>query len=129
MENEYSKSNSKENKKRDDLLDPILRGALERYLETIIVDFIDFGLHLIARKGLRKPTKYREIPAILYESNIIDYELMKIFDEIIGFRHVLAYVYRRVDLDKLFWTLGGGIKDLKKLLIWAEKVTTNIERD
>jgi len=108
---------AKKIKKRDDLLDPILRGALERYLETIIVDFIDFGSHLIAKKGLRKPTKYREIPAILYESNIIDYELMKIFDEIIGFRHVLAHVYRRVDLDKLFWTLGGGIKNLKKLLI------------
>lgn len=108
--------------RKDDLIDPILRGALERYLETIIMDFIDFGARFIAERGLQKPTKYSEIPHILAENDFIDESLMEIYLDIISFRHILAHRYRRINLDKLFWTIGGGLKDLKKLFKWAAKI-------
>lgn len=51
--------------------DFLVRGALERYLHLAIEAVIDIGNGIISSLQLKRPDRYRDIPAILREADIL----------------------------------------------------------
>lgn len=58
-----------------------IRGATERYLHLAIESVIDVGNEIISKKQLSRPERYRDIPTILAENQIITEELEDLPDD------------------------------------------------
>jgi len=54
---------------------------------------IDIATYIIAEKGLRKPSTYRETFEILEEGQIISEDLANDLSDLAGFRNVLVHIY------------------------------------
>ena len=54
---------------------------------------IDIATYIIAEKGLRKPSTYRETFEILEEQRIIPEDLANDLSDLAGFRNVLVHIY------------------------------------
>ena len=63
---------------------------------------IDIANHIIAEKGFRKPSTYREAFEILYEESLISKELSENMSDLAGFRNVLVHIYWSPDLRVVF---------------------------
>ena len=63
---------------------------------------IDIANHIIAEKGFRKPSTYREAFEILYEGNLILKELSENMSDLAGFRNVLVHIYWSLDIGVVF---------------------------
>lgn len=93
--------------------DPILRGAVERYLQLSAESVIDVAEMFIAELGLRKPEEYKEAIRILGEAGILPAEFAVTFSSIAGFRNILVHEYARVDLELVHQHLIQDLDDLE----------------
>jgi len=104
------------------LEDPVLRGAVERYLHLAVEALIDVGMRLCSALRLRKPETYRDVARILKESGILGEEDSKRFELWIGFRNVLVHGYAYLDPERLLQALRE-IGELKRI---AEELSKSI---
>jgi len=98
--------------------DPVLRGAVERYLHLAVEALIDVGMRLCSILRLRKPDTYRDVARVLRESGILGEEDSKKFELWIGFRNILVHGYARLDLERLFQALHevGELREIAEKL-------------
>jgi len=75
---------------------------------------IDIANHIIAEKGLRKPSTYRESFEILYEEGLIPKALSEKLSDLAGFRNVLVHIYWRLDIDAVYGVLQNDFTALKE---------------
>jgi len=75
---------------------------------------IDIANHIIAEKGLRKPSTYRESFEILYEEGLIPKALSEKLSDLAGFRNVLVHIYWRLDIDAVYGVLQNDFAALKE---------------
>jgi len=77
--------------------DPLLRGAVERYLHLAVEAIIDIGMRVCSLKGLGKPERYRDLAILLCQAGVLSEERARELDLWIGFRNVLVHMYARID--------------------------------
>ena len=94
---------------RDELA---LKHALLESLEACI----DIANHIIATKGFRRPTDYKDIFVVLEENKIVPKGLSRKLQEIAKFRNVLVHRYATVDMNKLVQIAKKDIKDINRFL-------------
>jgi len=75
---------------------------------------IDIANHIIADKGLRKPSTYRESFEILYEERLIPKVLSDRLSDLAGFRNILVHIYLRLDIDAVYEVLQRDLSALKE---------------
>jgi len=85
----------------DFVRDPILRGAVERYLHLAVEALIDVGFRICSLLGLEKPERYRELAGILRRANILSQESAEILELWIGFRNIMVHAYARIEPSKV----------------------------
>jgi uncharacterized protein YutE (UPF0331/DUF86 family) len=90
------------------------RNMVLHALLTSIQAAIDIATHIIAEKGLRKPTTYRETFEILEEAQILSEELANALSDLAGFRNVLVHIYWGLDLDEVHAILQNDLKVLEE---------------
>lgn len=73
------------------------RGAAERYLQLAIESILDIGSEIISSLHLPRPERYRDIPKILADAEIIPRKLSDEVAEMIGFRNLLVHDYATID--------------------------------
>ncbi|MBZ0157854.1 MAG: DUF86 domain-containing protein [Alphaproteobacteria bacterium] len=101
----------------DDLKkDPLVRGAVERYLHLAAECVIDIAEIIIAERGLRKPEEYREAIEILGEAGILSGDFAVYFAPIAGFRNILVHEYAKIDLDEVYRHLQKDLPDFEKFI-------------
>jgi uncharacterized protein YutE (UPF0331/DUF86 family) len=59
---------------------------------------IDIATEIIAKRGLRRPTSYRDTFGILAEEGILSMDLARTLSDLAGFRNVLVHIYWDLDL-------------------------------
>lgn len=101
------------------------RGASERYLQLAIESVIDIGNEVISTLQLRRPERYRDIPQILAEENIIPKEFAERIAQMIGFRNILIHDYavinRSLEHEFLKKRLPDFEKFMKHIVDWMRK--------
>lgn len=75
---------------------------------------IDIANHIIAERGLKKPSTYRESFEILYEEGLIPKKLSEALSDIAGFRNVLVHIYWRLDIDAVCEVLKNDFDVMKE---------------
>jgi uncharacterized protein YutE (UPF0331/DUF86 family) len=105
--------------------DPIIRGAVERYLHLAAECVIDIAEIMIATRGLRKPEDYREAIDILGEAEIIPAAFAGYFSPIAGFRNILVHEYARIDLQEVYRHLVKDLDDFEK---FAQFIARSVEK-
>ena len=108
--------------------DPVLRGALERYLQLAAESAIDIGEIIIAELDLKSPMNNRDVFEILGEAKIISPALAKKFVNVAKFRNVLVHDYVKVDLEKLYSYLRNDLEDFDKLIKAISKFLKKYEK-
>lgn len=105
------------------LRDPILHGAAERYLHLSVECLLDIGNHVIADRGLRKPSSYGEILSILRDENVIPEPLAQELAGMASFRNILVHDYLRLDRERVYRVIQEQLVSLEELArIYAEMV-------
>ena len=100
----------------DDLArDPVLRGAVERYLHLVVEGLIDIGFRVCSLLGFEKPTRYRDVACILERAGFLDRGEAELLELWIGFRNILVHAYARIDVSKVFDALKS-IGELERIV-------------
>jgi len=109
---------------RDDYLrDRRLHAQAERWLQLAAECVLDIAHHLIADRGWRTPSSYRDAIGVLAESGALDEELASQLVRWAGLRNVLVHVYIDIDHERIFEILQS---DLDQLQRFAEAVTRTV---
>ena len=74
---------------------------------------IDIVNHIIAEKGFRKPSTYRETFEILYEEGLISKNLSENLSDLAGFRNVLVHIYWQLDIAAIYEIVQQDLGVLK----------------
>ena len=90
--------------------------ALKHALLESIEACIDIANHIIATKGFRRPTDYKDIFVVLEENKIVPKGLSRKLQEMAKFRNVLVHRYATVDMNKLVQIAKKDIKDVNRFL-------------
>jgi len=106
------------------------RGAAERYLQLAIETIIDVGNEIISILQLRRPERYREIPHILAENDIIPKEFADRIAKMIGFRNILVHDYATIDRTLEYQFLKTRLSDfelfMKHIANWLKREASEI---
>ena len=103
--------------------DPLLKGAVERYLHLAVEAIIDIGMRICSLKGLGKPERYRDLAVLLRRAGILSEEMAKELELWIGFRNILVHMYARIDPELVVDALRS-IGELKNI---AEELARGVE--
>ena len=75
---------------------------------------IDLSMHLIAEKGLGLPQNSRDAFALLCESGVIDAELSRKLQAMVGFRNIAVHDYLNMNLEILQGIIEKNLTDLQE---------------
>jgi uncharacterized protein YutE (UPF0331/DUF86 family) len=100
-------------------------GATERYLQVAIECVIDIGNEIISSLQLKRPERYRDIPYILAEAEIIPESFAEKVALMIGFRNILVHDYASINLRLVYEFLQTKLSDFeefaKYIADWLKK--------
>ncbi|MET1159624.1 MAG: HepT-like ribonuclease domain-containing protein [Thermoprotei archaeon] len=115
-------------KPEDIVDDPVLRGAIERYLHLVLEAIIDTGMRLASIMRLGKPERYRDVAKMLRNCGILDDSEAKRLELWIGLRNILVHGYAEIDYEKLYEALNE-IEELERFInkIYRYTVDKNID--
>lgn len=82
--------------------DPILEGALCRYLQLSIACALDIGELIIAGEGWPRPATNRDVILLLGKKGLLPRPFAASFSLAAGLRNVLVHDYVAVDLGLIF---------------------------
>ena len=91
-----------------------LRAQAERWLQLAAECALDLAHHLIADRGWKTPSTYREAFEILRAEGILDAALAEQMQQWAGLRNVLAHLYLSVDHRRLYEILRGELDQLDR---------------
>jgi len=101
-----------------------VRGAVERYLQVSIECIVDVGTEIISSLQLTRPERYRDIPYILAEAEIIPRDFAETMASMIGFRNLLVHDYATINLELVHEFLQTKLDDFdvfaKHILLWLQ---------
>lgn len=106
--NKYSKNEYVNN--------PMVYASFERFLHLSLECIIDIGNHIISDLRLRKPESNRDIFEILYENNMIDFNLKERLIKMAGFRNILVHGYMKLDRGMVYDIINYNLTDLEDFL-------------
>lgn len=101
-----------------------LQASVERWLHLAAECTLDLAHHLIADRGWRTPTSYRDSFQILEENGVLSTELARQMEGWAGLRNVLVHLYLDVDRRRLHEILT---QDLDQLELYANAVSRAAE--
>jgi uncharacterized protein YutE (UPF0331/DUF86 family) len=96
--------------------DSILLGGVLWHLYLVVQGCIDIALKTISKLSLRTPESYADAFMVLNEEKLIPEELAKKLVAMARFRHFLAHVYTKIDLDRVYAILHNNLADIKEFL-------------
>lgn len=96
------------------LRDRGLRAQAERWLQLAAECALDLAHHLIADRGWKTPSTYREAFEILRAEGVIDAALAEQMQAWAGLRNVLTHLYLEVDHARLHEILRGELGQLER---------------
>ncbi|MEW6042529.1 MAG: DUF86 domain-containing protein [Elusimicrobiota bacterium] len=103
----------------------ILRDALERNFERLVVSFIDIANKLISEKGWQKPRSYKDTLTVLIEHNLIDKSENHVFEKFVNERNIVTHEYADVN----YTTLYDLLDHLDKVVRSLEKIISELNKD
>ncbi len=111
---------------RDDLeLDLDRWLMVSRALELVARCAVDLAMEIVAKRGLGVPESYREAFVRLAQAGVLSPQDAKVLEGWAGLRNVLAHMYTRVDLDRLYAALTEDKSALRELgRVAAEELLT-----
>jgi uncharacterized protein YutE (UPF0331/DUF86 family) len=83
-------------------------------LERAIEATIDIAAHIVASEGLGLASTIMENFEILYESGIIDRQLMDKMQKMVGFRNIAVYEYTSLNIEILKSILKNNLGDIEE---------------
>lgn len=95
------------------------RDARNMVLHAMLVSIqssIDIATEIIAMKGLRRPTSYRDTFGILAEAGILPPDLASTLSDLASFRNVLVHIYWDLDLVQVYSILHRDLPQLQEFL-------------
>ena len=96
------------------LADPGLQAQAERWLQLAGEVTIDLAQHVIADRGWRTPSTYREAFRILRDEGLLEPELARNMEGWAGLRNVLVHIYLEVDAEQIYLTLTEELGQLEE---------------
>lgn len=96
-------------------------GSTERYLQVAIESVIDIGNEIISSLQLKRPERYRDIPYILSEAEIIPENLAEAIASMIGFRNLLVHDYASINLTMVYEFLQTKLQDFEEFMKYVFK--------
>jgi uncharacterized protein YutE (UPF0331/DUF86 family) len=100
-------------------MDPMLRAAVERWLQVVIGGCIDLAYHRGASQGWTPVGSARAAFAAMAAHGDIDDALAQRLGSASGMRNVLVHRYVDVDLERIASAVAQGLDDLRELLAIA----------
>jgi uncharacterized protein YutE (UPF0331/DUF86 family) len=94
--------------------DPMLRAAVERWLQLAIEACIDIASHVIASQGWVPPASGKEAFSSLANHGWLQLELATRLGLAAGLRNVLVHDYVAIELPQLARAIGSGLPDLRE---------------
>lgn len=91
-----------------------LQAQAERWLHLAAECALDLANHLIADRGWRTPTTYREAFQILKEQGVLSEKLATAMEGWAGLRNVLVHLYLGVDHERIWQTLVNDLGVLEQ---------------
>jgi len=92
--------------------EPALHHLAERYLHLACECALDIAHHVIAQKGLRQPTNYRDAMVVLAEERLLTDDLAVRMQRWMGFRNVLVHFYVDIDHGRAWDAIARDLEDL-----------------
>lgn len=92
---------------------PVLRAAIERWIQVAIEACIDVAYHVIADRGWIPPDSARGAFAVLAAHGLLDVGLAARLGGAASLRNILVHEYVAIDLDKLSDAIRRDLGDLK----------------
>lgn len=109
---------------RDDFLrDRGLQAQAERWLHLAAECVLGLANHLIADRGWRTPTTYRETFGVLREQGVIGDELAQALADWAGLRNVLVHLYLEVDQKRIWQILTDDLDQLESMAAAVAEAT------
>ncbi len=101
--------------------DPILKGAVERYLYLLCQAAIDLAEEVIAFRGFRQPGSYSEGFHVLQEQHFLPVALTRKLVSMVGFRNVIAHDYAKLDFERVYDVLRNDLGDIEEFVSEVKK--------
>ena len=108
------------------LADRGLQAQAERWLHLAAECALDLANHLIADRGWRTPTTYKETFQILKEQSVLAERLAGAMEGWAGLRNLLVHFYLAVDQERIFEIL---VNDLGQIEEFAAAVQRAADED
>ena len=96
--------------------DSTLLGGVLWHLYLAVQGCIDIALKTISKLSLRTPESYADAFTVLSEEKLIPEELARKLIAVARFRHILAHVYTKIDLNRVHAILHHNLADIKEFL-------------
>ncbi len=96
------------------LADEMVRASAERWLQLAAECSLDLAHHLIADRGWKTPSTYREAFEILNRENVLDGESAHQMALWAGLRNVLVHLYVEVEPERLYQILQEDLDQLER---------------
>lgn len=93
--------------------DPVLRAAVERWLQVAIEACLDVAQHVVASEAWTPPESGRAAFASLAAHGRLDVELARKLGDAASLRNVLVHDYVAVDLERLARVVREDLGDLR----------------
>lgn len=95
--------------------DPVLRAAVERWIQVAVEGAIDATQHVAAREGWTPPTTARATFLTLAGHGVIPVELATRLGRAAALRNLLVHDYAELDLVRLATIVRDDLGDLRAL--------------
>ncbi|MDP2811758.1 MAG: DUF86 domain-containing protein [Rhodocyclaceae bacterium] len=82
-------------------------------LQRVCEASIDAAMHLVRRNRLGIPTESRQAFTQLVQASLLDRELGKHLEGMVGFRNIAVHNYRELDIDVVRSILSDRLGDMK----------------
>ena len=97
----------------DKLDDYIIQDVFVLNIQRAAQACIDIANLIIAEKGLKLPTTYKEGFLILSQNQIIDKSLAKKMEKMVGFRNIAVHDYQPINIDIIKAILSKHLQDFE----------------
>jgi len=79
------------------LMDPDVEDVLVLNLQRACEACISIAMHVIARRKLGLPQESKQAFALLEEAGILEHDISKRMQDMVGFRNVVVHEYQKLD--------------------------------
>jgi uncharacterized protein YutE (UPF0331/DUF86 family) len=100
--------------------DPLLRAAVERWLQVAIEACIDIATHVVAAEGWTPAGSARDAFLVLANHDKVPLDLAQRLGSAAGMRNVLVHDYVAVDLGRIAHAVRHDLTDLRQFAGLAE---------